>query len=340
MADYYIDTGGSGTAPYDTWAKAANTGTIMQTGIFDVAVAGDTIHGKGTITTNAPLDIDQHEGDTTSGFIKVIGYNDSEVNDGTRFIIDGNNIATNIIYNNSMNYWWFENIEVKNSNGGDGFTGAATANRYNVFLNCCANNCDVLGFDTYAYLYSTWIRCIAYSNTGDGFGPGYTAETFLFCRSRDNGQSGFDALYGAYCTYIGCISDHNGNDGFESVNFEGILFNCVADHNTDDGCTILSMDHLAHLIGCRITNHDGAGDIGVNANSQVLLHGWNYLQNNDGANIQNDTLAEEITYNGASTDVEDQADTECGYTDQDDPEDYNLTDSATSRRTAVTIPVS
>lgn len=338
MADAYIHSTGSGTSPYDTWAKAANDATKTQA-VLDAVVAGETIHAAGTITLAAQLDIDLHEGNKTDGFIKLVGYNASHVNDGTRFVIDGNNAAVNIIYNNSMNYWWFENIEVKNSNGGDGFTGAAAANRYGVFLNCCANNCDVLGFDTYSYLYSVWIRCVAYSNTGDGFGAGDTGETFIFCRSRDNGQSGFDCLYANYATIIGCIADHNGNDGFENIFFETVLFNCVSDDNTDDGYHIANMDHLAYLIGCRITNHWGAGDIGVNANTQILLHGWNYYQNNASDNIQNATLAEEITYNGAGTDAEDQGDSESGYTDQDDPEDYNLTDSATSRRTAITIPV-
>ena len=103
---------------------------------------------------------------------------------------------------------------------------------------------------------------------------------------------------------------------------------------------IKDMAHLTYVIGCRITNHSGAGDIGINAASQILLHGWNYFQDNDGDNIQNDTVSEEITYNGAGTDVEDQADTDSGYIDRDNPEDYNLRDDATLRRTAISIPES
>lgn len=337
MADAYIHSTGSGTSPYDTWVKAANNAAQTQA-VLDAAVAGETIHAAGTITLAAQLDIDLNEGNITSGFIKFVGYNASHVNDGTRFILDGNNAATNIVYNNSMNYWLFENIEVKNSNGGDGFTGTGVV--YNAFINCCANNNDVLGFDTYSFGRSQFIRCVAYSNTGDGFGSGNTYSNFLFCRSKDNGQSGFDLYYMAG-SVIGCITDHNGNDGFESHSNSTVLFNCVSDGNTDDGIIAVTANtHLSPLIGCRVTNHSGAGDIGVDAKTTLLLHGWNYFQDNDGANIQNATLAEEIIYNGASTDVEDQADTECGYTNQDDPEDYNLTDVATSRRTAITIPES
>ncbi len=337
MADKYIHSTGSGTSPYDTWAKAANTGTQMQAAV-DAAVAGETIHAAGTITTNAQLDIDLNQGSVAAGLIKFVGYNASHVNDGTRFILDGNNVATNIIYNNSMRYWLFENIEVKNSNGGDGFTGLGVL--YNAFINCCANNNDVLGFDTYIYSRSQFLRCVAYSNTGDGFGSGSTYQNLMFCRSRDNGQSGFDIQYMGGVS-IGCIADHNGNDGFENHSTSALLFNCVADGNTDDGVVAITANpHLSSLIGCRVTNHSGAGDIGVDAKSTILLHGWNYYQNNDGTNIQNDSVAYEIPYNGSGTDVEDQGDTESGYVDEDDPEDYNLTDVATSRRTGIQIPVS
>ena len=337
MADnYYIDTDGSGTSPYDTWAKAANTNTLAQT-VLDTAVAGETIHARGSLTLTAQLDIDQHEGDMTDGVIKVIGYNAAGVNDGTRFIIDCNDAVAAGIYNNSMNYWYFENIEVKNAVGGDGFTGEAA--QYNTFINCCANNNDARGFNTYNLSRSLFIRCVAYSNTSDGFGPGSASQGLIFCRSRDNGQSGFDITYMGGAT-IGCITDHNGNDGFEGHNVGNVIFNCVSDANTDNGYIPSSVStYLLSLIGCRITNHSGAGDIGVDANGRILVYGWNYYQNNDGNNIQNDTIAYEILDDGAGTDAEDQGDTESGYVNQDDPEDYNLTDEATSRRTAIQIPM-
>lgn len=338
MADAYIHSTGSGTSPYDTWAKAANNATQTQA-VVDAAVAGETIHAAGTITLAAQLDIDINEGNITSGFIKIVGYNASHVNDGTRFILDGNNAAVNVIYNNSMDFWWFENIESKNSNGGDGWEGTGPSNE-NVFINCCANNCDASGFATYNFNRAVYVRCVAYSNNGDGFGNGRSGQKYLFCRSRDNGQSGFVSQYGSGAVCIGCIADHNGNDGFEDIYYGNILFNCIADDNTDDGIVSRTTTLLDLIVGCRVTNHDVAGQIGINANSRPLLHGWNYYQNNDGANIQNGTLAEEVPYNGAGTDAEDQGDTESGYVDEDDPEDYNLTDAATSRRTGIQIPVS
>lgn len=336
MADYYIDTNGSGTSPYDSWAKAANTKELAQT-VLDTVVAGETVHARGSLILTATLDIDQHEGDKTGGFIKFIGYNAAGVNDGTRFVIDGNNAATDVLKNSSMNRWWFENIECKNSNGGDGFEGVGAL--YNVFLNCCANNNDVMGFSTYNFQHSIYIRCVAYSNTADGFGNSRSGQLYLFCRSRDNGQSGFD-LNWLSGTCIGCIADHNGNDGYENLGYNAYLFNSIADHNTDDGCFLRTTGELSLLVGCRITNHSGVGDIGINANSSILLHGWNYYDGNDGNNVQNAALAYELLYNGASTVLEDQGDTEKGYTDEDDPEDYNLRADATLRRTAIQIPLS
>lgn len=335
MADAYIHSTGSGTSPYDTWAKSANNATQAQA-VVDAAVAGETIHAAGTITLAAQLDIDLNEGNTTSGFIKFVGYNASHVNDGTRFILDGNNAAVNVLKNTSMDYWWFENIECKNSNGGDGFEASGPANK-NIFVNCCANNNDVYGFATYDFNEAKFIRCVAYSNTNDGFGNGRTSQVYFCCRSRDNGQSGFD-LYYATGVAVGCIADHNSNDGFENVRPD--LINCVIDGNTDNGYQAHTSVYMPTIIGCRVTNHSGAGDIGINAGSNPLLHGWNYYQNNDGANIQNGGLAEEIPYNGSGTDAEDQGDTESGYVDENDPEDYNLTDAATSRRTGIQIPVS
>ena len=338
MADYYIDTDGSGTSPYDTWAKAANTNTLAQT-VLDTAVAGETIHARGTLTLTATLDIDTNQGNITDGFIKLIGYNASGVNDGTRFIIDGNDAVTDVIFNNSMDYWFFENIEAKNGTG-DGFTGGGFY--YNFFNNCCANNNGAYGFDTYACYYTIWFRCISYSNTSHGFGPGRVDHKYLFCRSKDNGGSGFELMYASGCLVVGCIADHNGGSGFRGLYAMATLINCVTDGNTNDG--ILSRDIVNNgaslVLGCRVTNHSGPGDVGLDAKTNIFLHGWNYFQDNDGNNIQNDTLVYEILHNGANTDVEDQSDTECGYTDQDDPEDYNLTDEATSRRTSIEIPES
>lgn len=339
MADGYIHSTGSGTSPYDTWAKAANNATQTQA-VLDAAVAGETIHAAGTITLAASLDIDVNSGDLTDGLIKLIGYNSSHVNDGTRFIIDGNDAAVNCIDRDGPDFWWLENIELKNATGNGSETGSNACINW-TFINCCANNNGSFGFDGYNGPGIQYFQCVAYSNTSDGWGAIHTGTRFMFCRSRDNGQSGFDDIYSAANVYIGCIADHNGNDGIENLNKHSLLFNCVIDDNTDDGILIYnaSTDYVS-VIGCRITNHSVAGEIGLNASDKLCLHGWNYYQDNDGNNIQNDAFAYEIPDDGAGTDVEDQGDAESGYTDEDDPEDYNLTDAATSRRTAIQIPLS
>lgn len=337
MADAYIHSTGSGTSPYDTWEKAANNEAHAQAAV-DAAVAGETVHAAGTITLTVRLDIDQNSGSVAAGFIKFVGYNASHVNDGTRFILDGNDATAGVVYNSAKVYWLFENIEVKNSSSGAGFDSSGCD--YNVFINCCSNNNGGAGFNTYRYIHSTFIRCIAYANTSYGFGQErYQHIKYFFCRSRDNGGAGFDFIYTGKTVAIGCIADNNGTAGFIEVSSGTTLFNCVANGNTTHGIKMRATPWIAAIIGCRSTNHSGAGDIGFDLVSQLVLYGWNYYQNNDGANIRNASVAYEIPYNGSGTDAEDQGDTESGYVDEDDPEDYNLRDTATLRRVAITIPV-
>lgn len=338
MADAYIHSTGSGTSPYDTWEKAANNEAQTQA-VVDAAVAGETIHAAGTITLTARLDIDQNSGSVAVGFIKFVGYNASHVNDGTRFILDGNDATASVIYNSAKSYWLFENIEVKNSSSASGFDSSGCD--YNVFVNCCSNNNAVAGFNTYRYIHSTFIRCIAYANTSYGFGQErYQYTKYFFCRARDNGGAGFDFIYTGKTLAIGCIADNNGTAGFGEVGSGTTLFNCVSDNNTTNGIRMRATAFISSVIGCRSTNHSGTGDVGLDLVSQLVLYGWNYYQNNDGANVQNATVAYEIPYNGSGTDTEDQGDTESGYVNEDDPEDYNLRDTATSRRTAISIPES
>jgi len=341
MADRYINMNdGSGTSPYDTWAKGANT-EVQAQAVLDAAVAGETIHAQGNVTLTAKLDIDTNSGDLTDGFIKLIGYNSSEVNDGSRFVIDADGAAANGIDRDGVEFWWLENIEIKNATANGLETGGAACNSW-VFLNVSSNNNGGFGFEGYNGIYNLFCRCIAHSNTSDGWGSIHQTTTYLFCRSRDNTQSGWDFSFGENSRLIGCVSDGNSNEGYENCADGVLLYNCIANDNTDDGLIINSnADESIFLIGSRITNHDGSGDIGVNANSELLIQGWNYLENNDGDNFQNATLVYELLNNGATTTLEDQSDINQGYTDlTGGAEDYNLRSDATLRRAAITIPAS
>lgn len=121
--------------------------------------------------------------------------------------------------------------------------------------------------------------------------------------------------------------------------------NCVIDGNADDGIAITSRTDLqfALILACRITNHSGAGDIGLNANSEPCITGWCYFEDNDGDNVQNATLHQFIPAEGGSTtsNIEDQANTDAGYVDSanhDFSTRYVDAGDPDLRRTAITVP--
>lgn len=337
MATYYTDSAGSNTAPYDTWAKAA---TSIQT-VLDLATAGEIIYARGTQSVAAQIDIDTNSGDETSGLIKIIGCNAGGTNDGTRFVLDAesNNIDIVAI---SQSYLWIENIEFKNSGNADGVdfdTGSGAA----VFLNCSSNNNGGIGFNAQtATTGAYFILCTAYGNGNDGFYLDY-AGGMWFCSSHDNTDNGVELIGGRYCQVCGCLSYDNTGIGINGPYRQTTIFNCAVNGNSEKGIVISSgtLRHIPAVIGNRITNHSGAGDIGLDCNSEICIHGWNYFEDNDGNNIQNNSISEEILYNGATTNQEDQADTNEGYTSlTDGSEDFNLRSDATLRRTAITIPLS
>lgn len=335
MATYYSDSAGSNTAPYDTWAKAA---TAIQT-VLDLATAGEIIYARGTQTVAAQIDIDTNSGDETSGLIKIIGCNAGGTNDGTRFVLDAESNNIDIVAIN-QSYLWFENIEFKNSGNADGVD--FSAGGAVVFLNCSSNNNGQIGFNCQTATAGIYfILCTAYGNGNDGFYIDYSSNIW-FSSSHDNTDNGIDLPGGRYSQICGCLVYDNTGVGISGPYKQTTIFNCAINGNSEKGIGFASgaAKNIGAVIGNRITNHSGAGDIGLDCASEICIHGWNYFEDNDGNNIQNDTISEEILDDGSTTNQEDQADTNEGYTDlTDGSEDFNLRSDATLRRTAITIPL-
>lgn len=332
---YYMDTAGSNTSPYDTWAKAA---TSIQT-VLDLAVAGDTIYCRGTQVMGATVDIDTQTGTNAAGWVKVVGCNAAGNVDGTRFYIDANGGSYNAVtFAAASDMYWFENIEVGNTGAGayHGFASAATGSVGHVFINCAAHNCGGSGFRCDNMANTTCFRCVAYSCTATGF---YSVLRNLFCCARDNGIHGF-----GYISYVyGCISHGNTDDGIVADHYT--LLNSVIDGNGDDGVIINANTSLfgSFIVGNRITNQSGAGDIGLNCNSEPCAIGYNYLENNDGDNIQNQLTSGTIPLENSSntSNLEDLSNTDYGYVDSanhDFSTDYTDSGDPDLRRTAITIP--
>ena len=341
---FYVDPAAAGSATGADWT---NAWTTLQTAL-DTAVAGEIIYCRGTQTlSGAALDVDTNAGTNAGGWIKVIGCNASGNVDGTRFVVDANGGSHHVFaFTNTADMYWFENIEAKNTAAGsyDGFIGTAASSLGCVFINCCANTCGRYGFNS-RFDASLFYRCVAYSNGSTGFYSLQYSVNLLLCCSRDNTDGGFISNLGPH---YGCIAHGNGNDGISPLprtDTSNLLVNCVVDGNVDDGILTQGFTTLCFQIvfGCRITNHSGSGDIGLNCNSEPTVSGFNYFEDNDGDNIQNATLHQFIPLEGGSStsNLEDLANTNEGYVDKTNHDfSTGYTDSGDPdlRRTAITIP--
>lgn len=348
MTTYYVDPAAAGANDGTSWTDAWTT---IQTA-FDTAVAGDVVYCRGTQTFGSatPLDIDTNSGTNAAGHIKFIGCNASGNRDGSRFVVDANSQACGGIHINGSSLVWLENIEVKNCGGSskDGFYADTGQGLGCVFINCSSHNNSGAGFNLRWLGPLLMIRCTSHINAGAGFSFYFAGVKCLFCVAHDNTTDGFVADNPTIPTakvYLGCLSYDNGDDGIGGFGPDDLSFNCAFDGNADDGVELIANTALsgALVAATRITNHSGAGDIGLNANSKPCLTLACYFEDNDGDNIQNATLHSNISIDGttASSNVEDQADTNEGYTDKTDgAQDFNLRSDASLRRTAITIPTS
>lgn len=136
----------------------------------------------------------------------------------------------------------------------------------------------------------------------------------------------------------GCLSYDNTGDGFSrcepSLN---TIINCVFDSNGAYGIRGVAgtTTYAALLIGNRITNHNGASQIGLFGDDESFILGYNYFEDNYGNNVQN-TLQWNIPLSdGTTSNVEDQANTNEGYVGSGD---YNLASGASLFSQAITIP--
>lgn len=337
MSTYYVDPAAGGSNNGSSWTDA----WVNIQSAFDTAQAGDIVYCRGTqtFTSATQIDIDTNGGNNTAGWIKFIGCNSSGNVDGTRFVIDVASYVTHgLVYNTNGVMIWFQNLEVKNAGTG----------KYGIYRNggayglvwinvVCHDNAAGGAGGTSLLSHSLIYRCAFYNN-----GTGLYTDTFtlkaIACSFHDNSGVGWSYFQGIA---IGCLFYDNGDDGVFNVASSGMLFNCVIDKNTDDGLVLASSSnaYAPMILGCRVTNQSGSGDIGINASGEPLIVGHCYLENNDGDNIQNASLVVVVPNDdNSTTNIEDQGDTNQGYTSTTDgSEDYNLRSDASLRRTAVSI---
>ena len=337
---YYVDPAAAGTNDGSSWT---NAWTSLQTAA-DTAVAGEVVYCRGTQVLSVAIDFDTNAGTNAGGYIQFIGCNASGNRDGTRFVVDCNNAGIHgIVLTTTADMVWFENIEVHSTGGTskNGFFLSSSSSTGCVFVNCSARDCSGIGVSLVnAGVGCVCSRCVSHNNTGHGFQYGTSNSSFLFCCAHDNGLDGFSQAVGAT---IGCLSYDNTDDGFGTLAYGSVVYNCVSDNNGDDGVELFAGTTLYNpiLIGTRITNHSGSGDVGLNANSKPCITMCCYFEDNDGDNIQNGSLHYNMSIDGTanSSNVEDQANTTEGYTSlTEGSENYNLASGASLFSQAITIP--
>ena len=331
MTDYYVDPAATGDNDGSTWTHAW---TSLQSALDSVTV-GNTCYCRGTQVLTTSLIINTNGGSKTTGFIKFIGTNGSGVNDGTRFVVDGDDAANDCLsWTSAKDYIQFENFEYKNAVD-DGVEGGANSCDGIVVINCISHNNGGDGWNAY-YMYfgSQFIKCGAYLNGATGFGTP-RAAAIVFCVARDNTQNGMILTYLTGCVY-GCLVFDNGYNGIDDLSYASII-NCTIDNNGRWGVDKRDGVDMPAFIGNRITNNDQVSYGGINCVSDSFVYGWNYFEDNT-VNLSNDTYAEVVNDDGSDTNEADQADTNEGYTSlTEGSEDYNLRSDATLRRTAIQL---
>ena len=173
MAEYYVDSAGSNTSPYDNWTKAAQN---IQT-IIDIPYAGDDIvYARGTLALagGGTIDFDQANGSATSR-IRLVGCAADGSVEGTQYTIDGTNLNANEHIATIQNdYLWFENFKFTTTPAGTGccLDASVASIDANTFINCDFCNSSEHGISASGGTADLWllIGCNIYNNAATSIG--------------------------------------------------------------------------------------------------------------------------------------------------------------------------
>ena len=338
MTAYYVDNaagndGNAGTATGTAWKT-------FQKALDTAATAGDIVYFKAATEVLAVTVDDDTNSGSASGFIRFIGVNASWANDGTRMVINGNSAATNCLKTNGKSWKWYENFEFKNATGdGVGSSGYSNSDQY-VFSNCLSHNNGGAGWQLRQNGINQvmFFKCAAYSNTTYGWRVCWAS--FHFCRASSNTLDGFwgDALSRFPMILNQCETYNNGGKGVINSGFADMpttIIETVIDNNTSDG---VNGSLMTVIIGGRLTNNGGYG---IKCAAERIIYGYCYMPaagqprvNTTGKTNGN---VDVINDNGTDTNNISGTDANAGYNAVGSV-DFTLVDTATLRRTLVTLP--
>lgn len=215
---YHADTGGSGTAPYDTWAKAINTADILESVLESTITDSDILYIKSNFTeTGSHWDCNANDG-TAILPITIIGVKAATTNEGANVTFadwadanmsggadDRPTIAMGAYIFTTGDYWKLCNIIL---------TGTATsvivAGASCTFFNCKSTNSSGtptrIAFNGGAYTFI--INCEGISTNGTAFTPAGSSRV-LFSYAHDSSiglAPGGNAIYILFNIFDTCTT--------------------------------------------------------------------------------------------------------------------------------------
>lgn len=170
MAILYVDSGGSGTAPYDTWAKASTTLKVA----LDAAAAGDTIYIYSGHTETPNVNTSYAGAGTSVSPIVIVATSDNTNNPpnaGTyQNMVDGTGTINNAgggydITFGGHNIWHGLKFQI----GDDLFSSATSSNTYHDCLIAVADNISITGVNTQDTSYQFYDTTIEFTGSGGNF---------------------------------------------------------------------------------------------------------------------------------------------------------------------------
>ena len=344
MATYYVDPAATGDNDGTTWANAWETFQRAIDGTGGTQpTAGDVILCRGTETVSSQIDSDGNSGTVAGGFVTYRGVNSSGTNDGTRFVLDANDNAIDIL-KLSADHIRFENLELHNTSeasGQNGVVSAGYANSDNIqFINCYIHNCyDGFNIPINGVFGLTLIKCRIENNANNGFISGNNCkQTLIACHIKGNGNYGFGNFnYTSHFNIINCVIIENGATGvIYGANYQkaNILGNVISD-NTGHGVWGLGYSY-GIIMGNRITDNN----VGINLSSTTVTALYNYIPDTgeDKVNTTKTTggIVDEIYISGSNSNDFSGTDTDGGYEDSAN-DDYNLASDASMRRIEIDL---